>query len=212
MAGLRLLGSLVIIGFLAAGCSPATTPTSVPATASAVPTAQPTVEPSPVSTATAAPTSVPTAEPTMAPTLAPASPIAGPTAAPLECATGEPWTQSQGGVSLSLCFEPHPPELGQPGRFSALLVDEAGQPIAEATLNMLIVMLKRLTITGSTLRPRSHEEKAAIGRSVLNEVWPLIEQGRVKPIVDSTFSIAKTAEAHARMAGSTHIGKILLTP
>jgi hypothetical protein len=75
----------------------------------------------------------------MAPTLAPASPIAGPTAAPLACATSEPWTQSQGGVSLSLCFEPRPPELGQPGRFSALLVDKAGQPISEATLNITLV-------------------------------------------------------------------------
>ncbi len=92
------------------------------------------------------------------------------------------------------------------------VVNIAFQQGAEATLNMLIVMLKRLTITGSTLRPRSHEEKAAIGRSVLNEVWPLVEQGRVKPIVDSTFSMTKAAEAHARMAGSTHIGKILLTP
>lgn len=139
MAGLRLLCSLVITGFLAVGCGSATTPTSVPATASVVPTAQPTVEPSPASTVTAAPTSVPTAEPTMAPTLAPDTPTAGPTAAPLGCTTSEPWSQSQDGVSLSLCFEPHPPELGRPGRFSALLVDEVGQPIAEATLNMTLV-------------------------------------------------------------------------
>jgi NADPH:quinone reductase-like Zn-dependent oxidoreductase len=92
------------------------------------------------------------------------------------------------------------------------LVNIAFQQGAEATLNMLIVMLKRLTITGSTLRPRSHEEKAEIGRSVLNEVWPLIEKGRIKPIVDSVFPMVKTAAAHARMAGSGHIGKILLTP
>jgi putative PIG3 family NAD(P)H quinone oxidoreductase len=92
------------------------------------------------------------------------------------------------------------------------LVNIAFQQGAEATLNMLVIMLKRLTITGSTLRPRSHEEKAEIGRAVLNEVWPLIENGRIKPIVDSVFPMVKTAEAHARMAGSGHIGKILLTP
>ncbi len=92
------------------------------------------------------------------------------------------------------------------------LVNIAFQQGAQATLNMLIVMLKRLTITGSTLRPRSHEEKAAIGQSVLREVWPLIEQGRVKPIVDSVFALSEVAEAQAKMAGSSHIGKILLRP
>jgi NADPH2:quinone reductase len=73
-------------------------------------------------------------------------------------------------------------------------------------------MLKRLTITGSTLRPRSHAEKAMIGQAVEREVWPLIEQGRIKPIVDSVFPLGKAAEAQAKMAGSSHIGKILLTP
>ena len=92
------------------------------------------------------------------------------------------------------------------------LVNIAFQQGAQATLNMLMLMLKRLTITGSTLRPRSHEEKAAIGRAVEREVWPLIEQGKVKPIVDSVFPFSKVAEAQAKMAGSSHIGKILLTP
>ncbi|MCE9523025.1 MAG: NAD(P)H-quinone oxidoreductase [Alphaproteobacteria bacterium] len=92
------------------------------------------------------------------------------------------------------------------------LVNIAFQQGSQATLNMLMLMLKRLTITGSTLRPRSHEEKAAIGQALAREVWPLIEQGRVKPIVDSVFPFAKAAEAQAKMAGSSHIGKILLTP
>lgn len=92
------------------------------------------------------------------------------------------------------------------------LVNIAFQQGAQANLNLLMLMLKRLTITGSTLRPRSHEEKALIGKAVEREVWPLVEQGRIKPIVDSVFPLSKSAEAQAKMAGSSHIGKILLTP
>ena len=92
------------------------------------------------------------------------------------------------------------------------LVNIAFQQGGEATLNLLTIMLKRLTITGSTLRARSHKEKAEIAQSVEREVWPLIEQGRIKPIVDSVFPLEKAAEAQAKMAGSSHIGKILLTP
>jgi NADPH:quinone reductase len=92
------------------------------------------------------------------------------------------------------------------------LVNIAFQQGSTATLNMLVLMLKRLTITGSTLRARSHAEKAEITQSVLREVWPLIEAKKVKPVVDSVFPLAKVREAHAKMAGSSHIGKILLTP
>lgn len=92
------------------------------------------------------------------------------------------------------------------------LVNIAFQQGAEATLNLLTLMLKRLTITGSTLRARSHAEKAAIAQSVEREVWPLIEAGRVKPVVDSVYAMEKVAEAQAKMAGSSHIGKILLRP
>ena len=92
------------------------------------------------------------------------------------------------------------------------LVNIAFQHGAQADLNLMLVMLKRLTITGSTLRARAHAEKALIARSVEAEVWPLIEAGRIKPIVDSILPLAKVAEAHVRMAGSSHIGKILLTP
>ena len=92
------------------------------------------------------------------------------------------------------------------------LVNIAFQQGAEATLNLLMIMLKRLTITGSTLRARTHGEKFEIARAVEREVWPLIEAGRVKPIVDSIFPLAAAAEAQAKMAGSSHIGKILLTP
>lgn len=92
------------------------------------------------------------------------------------------------------------------------LVNIAFQQGSQANLNLMILMLKRLTITGSTLRARSHAEKAAIAQSVEREVWPLIRNGRIKPVVDSVIPLSQVAEAHARMAGSSHIGKILLTP
>ena len=90
------------------------------------------------------------------------------------------------------------------------LVNIAFQQGAQATLNLLVVMLKRLTLTGSTLRPRSNEEKAQIAQAVQREVWPLIESGRIKPVVDNVYPLFRVAEAHARMAGSAHIGKILV--
>jgi NADPH2:quinone reductase len=92
------------------------------------------------------------------------------------------------------------------------LVNIAFQEGAEATLNLLMIMLKRLTITGSTLRPRTPEQKAEIGKSLAREVWPLLDAGRLKPVVDSVYPLENVADAHARMAGSQHIGKILLTP
>ncbi len=92
------------------------------------------------------------------------------------------------------------------------LVNIAFQHGSQADLNLMILMLKRLTITGSTLRARANTEKAEIARAIEREVWPLIEAGRIKPIVDSVMPLSKAAEAHARMAGSSHIGKILLTP
>jgi putative PIG3 family NAD(P)H quinone oxidoreductase len=91
------------------------------------------------------------------------------------------------------------------------LVNIAFQRGSQADLNLMILMLKRLTITGSTLRARANAEKAEIARAVEREVWPWIETGRIRPIVDSVMPLAKAAEAHARMAASSHIGKILLT-
>lgn len=80
-----------------------------------------------------------------------------------------------------------------------------------AEVNFMPVMLKRLTLTGSTLRPRSIEEKAALAHALQEKVWPLIEAGRVKPLVDATFPLAEAAEAHALMERSSHIGKIILS-
>ena len=80
-----------------------------------------------------------------------------------------------------------------------------------AEVNFMPGMLKRLTLTGSTLRPRSIEEKAALARILEANVWPLIEAGRVKPLIYREFSLAEAAQAHALMEESSHIGKIVLT-
>lgn len=76
--------------------------------------------------------------------------------------------------------------------------------------NMLPVMLKRLTVTGSTLRPRTVEQKAVIAAELREKVWPLLASGAVKPVMDQSFPLAEAAKAHARMEASTHIGKIML--
>jgi NADPH2:quinone reductase len=81
----------------------------------------------------------------------------------------------------------------------------------KATANFARLMQKRLTHTGSTLRPRTIGEKAAIARGIEERVWPLVAAGRIKPVIDSTFPLAKAGEAHARMESSQHIGKIVLT-
>jgi len=73
------------------------------------------------------------------------------------------------------------------------------------------VMRRRLTITGSTLRPRPVEVKGAIARSLRERVWPLIEAGRIKPVIYKTFPLAEAREAHTLMESSQHIGKIVLT-
>jgi putative PIG3 family NAD(P)H quinone oxidoreductase len=78
-------------------------------------------------------------------------------------------------------------------------------------LDLVHLMMRRQTITGSTLRPRSIPEKAAIAQALREKVWPLIEAGKVRPIVDRTFRLAEAAEAHRLMESSAHIGKIVLT-
>lgn len=80
----------------------------------------------------------------------------------------------------------------------------------KADLNFAQVMVRRLTITGSTLRPQSDLAKARIAQELREAVWPLIEAGRVAPVMDSEFDLADAAKAHARMESSGHIGKIVL--
>lgn len=79
-------------------------------------------------------------------------------------------------------------------------------------VDLMGLMLKRQTITGSTLRARPDAEKARIAQAVHAHVWPWIEAGKVRPMVDSTFSLAEVAKAHARMDAGGHAGKILLIP
>ena len=82
---------------------------------------------------------------------------------------------------------------------------------SRVTLDLMRLMLKRLTHTGSTLRARAVADKAAIARAVENDVLPLITSGRVKPHIDFTFPLAQASAAHARMESGQHIGKIVLT-
>lgn len=77
-------------------------------------------------------------------------------------------------------------------------------------LNFAPVMMRRLTITGSTLRPQSDLAKARIAEALLANVWPLLEAGKIAPVMDSEFALADAAKAHARMETSGHIGKIVL--
>ncbi|WP_425052923.1 NAD(P)H-quinone oxidoreductase [Psychromarinibacter sp. S121] len=77
-------------------------------------------------------------------------------------------------------------------------------------LNFAQIMARRLTVTGSTLRPQSDASKAKIADGLRAHVWPLLEAGRVAPVMDSTFPLADAAKAHARMESSEHIGKIVL--
>ena len=82
---------------------------------------------------------------------------------------------------------------------------------SSAAIDLRAVISRQLTITGSTLRPRSVEEKGRIAAALRREVWPLLESGRVKPIVYRTFPLAGAAAAHRLMESSEHIGKIVLT-
>ncbi len=78
-------------------------------------------------------------------------------------------------------------------------------------VNFAPIMLKRLTVTGSTLRPRTVEQKGAIAAALHRTVWPLLEKRKVKPIIYRAFPLAEAAAAHRLMASSEHIGKIVLT-
>ncbi len=81
---------------------------------------------------------------------------------------------------------------------------------SKVEINLMPVMLKRLTYTGSTLRTRSPAFKARIAQELEARVWPLIESGRIKPIVHARFTLAEASRAHALMESATHIGKIVL--
>ncbi|MGH7054707.1 MAG: NAD(P)H-quinone oxidoreductase [Stellaceae bacterium] len=90
------------------------------------------------------------------------------------------------------------------------LVQIAFQEGSEVSCNLTPIMTKRLTVTGSTLRPRSVAEKGAIAAALKDKVWPLIEASRVKPVIHKVFPLEEAAAAHALMEGGVHIGKIVL--
>jgi NADPH2:quinone reductase len=81
-------------------------------------------------------------------------------------------------------------------------------PVAE--INFMPIMLKRLTLTGSTLRPQALDKKAAIAESLKKTVWPLLDAGKIAPVIDSTYPLEDAKSAHARMDSGAHIGKIVL--
>jgi putative PIG3 family NAD(P)H quinone oxidoreductase len=97
--------------------------------------------------------------------------------------------------------------LGIEGRLVQIATLEGSK---DPTFDILPIMVKRLTVTGSTLRPRSVVDKAAIAQSLREKVWPLLEAEQVKPVIYKTFPIVDAAQAHALMESSRHIGKIML--
>ena len=80
----------------------------------------------------------------------------------------------------------------------------------QAELNMAVIMSRRYTLTGSTLRPRSSQFKALLAEEIARNAWPLFESGELRPVMDQVFPLAEAAAAHARMEAGAHIGKIVL--
>lgn len=97
--------------------------------------------------------------------------------------------------------------LAEGGRHITIAVQDGVQ----AQLNMVSVMTRRLTLTGSTLRARSADFKARLAETVLHTVWPHVAEGRLKPVIDTIFPLADAAKAHAHMDGGGHVGKIVLS-
>jgi NADPH:quinone reductase len=81
---------------------------------------------------------------------------------------------------------------------------------SKTQLDLMPLMLKRLTLTGSTLRAQSTDAKAKITQQLKHQVWPLLDAQKIKPVIDSVYSLADVAKAHQRMESNQHIGKIVL--
>ena len=97
--------------------------------------------------------------------------------------------------------------LAQDGRHVSIAVQRG----MTAEINVAALMMRRLTMTGSTLRPRSVAFKSLVAQELRTVVWPFVESGQLKPVIDMTFPLAKAADAHARMETGDHVGKIVLT-
>ncbi len=98
--------------------------------------------------------------------------------------------------------------LAMDGRL--VLIAFLGGPKVE-TLELTPIMVRRLTVTGSTMRPRTTAQKGAIASELREKVWPLLDKGQCAPVIHATFPLAQAAEAHRLMESSAHIGKIILT-
>ncbi|MCW1429303.1 NAD(P)H-quinone oxidoreductase [Novosphingobium sp. JCM 18896] len=96
--------------------------------------------------------------------------------------------------------------LAEDGRHVTIAV----QGGVKAEVNMAVVMSRRYTLTGSTLRPRSAEFKALLAQEIVRNVWPFVELGQLRPVMDRTFPLADAAAAHAHMEAGAHVGKIVL--
>ncbi len=81
----------------------------------------------------------------------------------------------------------------------------------KTTVDLRPIMTKRLIHTGSTLRPRSPAEKAVIAEALRAKVWPLLEEGRCRPVIDAVFPLSEVSKAHERIENADHVGKIVLT-
>ena len=90
------------------------------------------------------------------------------------------------------------------------LVIIATQGGLKSEINALPIMMKRLTVTGSTLRPRTVEQKSEIAQELREHAWPLLDDGSIKPVIDSIYPMHQVSDAHRRLDSGTHIGKILL--
>lgn len=95
--------------------------------------------------------------------------------------------------------------------FDGRLVNIAFLRGSATEINMMPVMLRRLTLTGSTLRPQSDDAKARMAEGLVRQVWPLVAAGKVRPLIHAAFPLAQAAQAHRLMESNTHVGKIVLT-
>lgn len=114
-------------------------------------------------------------------------------------------------VILDMVGGPYTPRNLESLAVDGRLVQIALMGGASAMVDLNRLMRRRLTLTGSTLRPRTPGEKGAIARSLEARVWPLLEAGSVKPIIHATFSLAEAARAHEALERGDHVGKIVLT-
>jgi putative PIG3 family NAD(P)H quinone oxidoreductase len=98
--------------------------------------------------------------------------------------------------------------LAEDGRHVTIAVQRG----MTAEINIAALMVRRLTLTGSTLRARPLDFKAKLAANLLHKVWPLVHAGKLRPVMDQSFPLAEAAAAHARMEAGAHIGKIVLIP